>query len=60
VDPCKDRGPGWEAKLYLNQGEHPVLVVNNLKHGPDASGGIGLWVDVGTEGPFTDLKVENN
>ena len=47
-----------KAKLYLNQGEHPVLIVNELKHGPDASGGIGLWVDVGTQGHFTDLRVE--
>ena len=48
-----------KAKLYLNEGEHPVLIVNDLKHGANVSGGIGLWVDVGTEGYFTDLKVEN-
>ncbi|MFN8488299.1 MAG: hypothetical protein U0350_11945 [Caldilineaceae bacterium] len=48
------------AKLYLNKGEHPVLIVNDLKHGADASGGIGLWVDIGTEGYFTDLRVEND
>ena len=47
------------AKLYLNKSEHPVLVVNDLKHGANASGGVGLWVDVGTEGYFADLKVEN-
>ena len=50
---------GEKAKLYLNEGEHPVLVVNDLKHGANASGGIGLWVEVGTEGYFTDLNVEN-
>lgn len=50
---------GEKAKLYLNKGEHPVLVVNDLKHGANASGGVGLWVDVGTEGYFADLKVEN-
>ena len=48
-----------KAKLYLNKGEQPVLVVNDLKHGANASGGVGLWVDVGTEGYFADLKVEN-
>jgi hypothetical protein len=48
-----------KAKLYLNDGKHPVLMVNDLKHGANASGGIGLWVDVGTEGYFTDLNVEN-
>lgn len=50
---------GEQAKLYLNQSKQPVLIVNDLKHGADASGGIGLWVDIGTEGYFTDLRVEN-
>lgn len=45
------------AKLYLNNTTHPALVVNDLKHGPDARGSIGLWVDVGTEGFFKDLKI---
>jgi hypothetical protein len=45
------------AKLYLNNSEHPVLIVNGLKHGADASGAIGLWVDVGTEGYFSNLRV---
>jgi hypothetical protein len=49
-----------EAKLYLNGQEHPVLIVNDLKHGANVSGGVGLWVDVGTEGHFIDLKVEND
>jgi len=48
------------AKLYLNGQEHPVLIVNDLKHGANATGGVGLWVDVGTEGHFIDLKVEND
>ena len=47
-----------KAKLYLNGSEHPVLIVNDLKHGADVSGGIGLWVDVGTEGFFTELRIE--
>ena len=47
------------AKLYVNEREHPVLLVNDLKHGADASGGIGLWVEVGTEGYFTDLRIEH-
>jgi hypothetical protein len=49
-----------KAKLYLNGSKYPVLIVNDLKHGADASGGIGLWVDVGTEGYFTDLRIEND
>lgn len=51
---------GEKAKLYLNQGNQPVLVVNDLKHGADMSGGIGLWVDIGTDGFFTDLRIEND
>lgn len=47
-----------KAKLYLNDSEQPVLLVNDLKHGPNAAGGIGLWVEVGTEGYFTDLRVK--
>ncbi len=47
------------AKMYLNGQEHPVLFVSDLKHGANTSGGIGLWVEVGTEGHFADLSVEN-
>ena len=45
------------AQLFLNGSKQPALVVNDLKLGPDAKGAIGLWVDVGTEGFFSDLKV---
>jgi hypothetical protein len=48
---------GTQAKLYLNDNPQPALIVNDLKHGADLSGGIGLFVDVGTEGYFTDLKI---
>lgn len=46
-----------KAKMYINGSEHPALVVNDLKHGADSSGAIGLWVDVGTEGYFSNLRV---
>lgn len=48
---------GSQAKLFIDNNKQPSLLVNDLKHGPDASGAIGLWVDVGTEGFFADLKV---
>lgn len=51
---------GAKAKLFVNGAKHPSLVVNDLKFGPDTSGGIGLWVDVGTEGYFSDWKVRND
>jgi len=46
-----------QAKLFINDNKQPSLVVNDLKHGADSSGAIGLWVDVGTEGFFKDLKI---
>lgn len=51
---------GTVAKLYLNNNEQPSLIVNDLKMGADESGAIGLWVDVGTEGFFIDLKVRKS
>ena len=48
---------GTEAKLFLNDNKQPSLIVNDLKHGADLSGGIGLFVDNGTEGYFADLKI---
>lgn len=46
-----------QAQLFVNGSAQPVLIVNDLKHGADASGAIGLWVDVGTEGCFSDLRI---
>jgi hypothetical protein len=45
-----------QAKLFLDNNKQPSLVVNDLKHGTDLFGSIGLWVEVGTEGYFADLK----
>jgi hypothetical protein len=48
---------GNQAKLYINDSKFPAFLVNDLKLGPDTAGGIGLWVDVGTEGFFRDLRI---
>ena len=48
---------GSQAKLFINDSKQPSLIVNDLKHGPDVAGGIGLWVDGGTEGYFADVKI---
>jgi hypothetical protein len=48
-----------QAKLFINGRKQPALIVNDLKHGPDAVGAVGLFVDVGTEGHFADLKITN-
>lgn len=45
------------AKLYINNSKNPVLIVNDLKHGSDCSGSIGLWSEVGTDAYFKDLKI---
>ena len=49
-----------QAKLFLDNNTQPSLIVNDLKHGADLSGAIGLWVDVGTEGFFSDLKIQKS
>jgi len=46
-----------QAKLFLDNNPQPSLIVNDLKHGAALSGTIGLWVETGTEGFFSDLKV---
>ena len=46
-----------QAKLFINENQQPSLVVNDLKHGTNCSGAIGLWVEIGTEGYFSDLKI---
>ncbi|HLF35732.1 MAG TPA: hypothetical protein VI583_15925 [Cyclobacteriaceae bacterium] len=48
---------GTQAKLFLNDNKEPSLIVNDLKLGANHSGGIGLFVDIGTEGYFTNLKI---
>jgi hypothetical protein len=46
------------AKLFLNNSKQPSLIVNDLKLGGNNSGTIGFWVDIGTEGFFSDLRVQ--
>ena len=48
---------GKTAKLYLNDQESPAFIVNEML-GKTNSGSIGLWVDIGTEGYFKDLIIE--
>ena len=48
---------GNQARLFLNENKQPSMVVMDLKHGEASAGGIGLWVDIGTEGYFADLKI---
>lgn len=47
---------GERAELYLNNAKHPSFIVNKMKD-VSAFGGIGLFVDIGTEGYFKDFKI---
>ena len=49
-----------QARLYVGGADQPSLIVNDLKLGPDASGGVGLWSGAGTEGYFRNVKVTNS
>jgi hypothetical protein len=46
-----------QAKFFINDSKQPSLIVNDLKQGANSSGAIALWVDVGTEGYFSELKI---
>ncbi len=45
-----------KAALYINNQKHPSFIVSEML-GSSKSGSIGLWVDIGTEGYFRNLKV---
>lgn len=46
-----------KAKLFVNNTKEPCLIVNDLKHGKNKKGSIGLWTDIGTKGYFKNLKI---
>ena len=48
---------GTKARLYVHGAAQPCLIVNDLKLG-DSSGGVALWIGPGTEGYFSDLKIQ--
>ncbi len=45
------------ARLYVHGNSQPTLIVNDLKHGADSQGSIGLWIGPGTEAYFSDLRI---
>ena len=48
---------GASAKFYVDVMETPALVVDEMFGGADPRGGIGLYVDNGTQGHFKNLVV---
>jgi hypothetical protein len=47
---------GTTARVYINNQKHPSFIVSEMR-GKTSSGSIALWVDIGTEGYFKDLKI---
>jgi non-heme chloroperoxidase len=47
---------GTSVKLYINHQKSATFVVPQML-GKSKSGSIGLWVDIGTEGYFRDIKI---
>ena len=48
---------GTKARLFVNGGTQPTLIVNDVKTGPDGRGAIALWIDTGTIAHFRDVRV---
>ncbi|MBR2811644.1 MAG: hypothetical protein IKD69_09720 [Solobacterium sp.] len=44
-----------KGTFYVN--DQPVLTVDEMIHGKGERGAVGLFVDIGTEGYFRDLKI---
>jgi hypothetical protein len=47
---------GSKARLYVNGGQQPCLIVNDLKL-PPVAGAIGLWAGPGTDAYFANLHL---
>lgn len=47
---------GDTARAFINDAKYPSFIVEDLL-GTSKSGGIGLYVDIGTEGYFKDFKI---
>jgi hypothetical protein len=48
---------GAQARLYVHDHPQPTLIVNDLKSGANAKGGLALWLDIGTVAHFRNLTV---
>ena len=48
---------GEKARLFVHGNDQPTLIINDLKHGADMQGCIGLWIGPGTEAYFSNLQV---
>ena len=49
---------GDKARLYVNDGDQPALIVNDVKSGASGTGGVALWSGIGTVGHFRNLTIK--
>ncbi|MGH9162508.1 MAG: hypothetical protein ACRD2X_21285 [Vicinamibacteraceae bacterium] len=49
---------GEQARLYVHDNEQPTLIVNDVKSGAGAHGGVALWLEPGTVAHFRNLTVQ--
>lgn len=48
---------GERARLYIHDNPQPALIVNDVKSGPGARGGVALWIGPGTVAHFRNVVV---
>lgn len=48
---------GTQGRLFVHDQAQPTLIVNDVKTGANATGGVALWIDAGTEAHFRNLTV---
>ena len=48
---------GGQARLYVHDDPQPVLIVNDVKSGASARGGVALWTGPGTIGHFRNVVI---
>jgi hypothetical protein len=48
---------GASAQFYVNGATQPTLIVQDLKHGADAHGTVGLWAGNGADCHFRNLSI---
>jgi hypothetical protein len=49
---------GDHARLYVHDNEQPTLIVNDVKSGASAKGGVALWLGPGTVAHFRNLTIK--
>ena len=47
------------ARLYVNGSAQPVLIVNDVKSGASAKGGVAIWFEGSTIAHYANLTVKN-